>query len=443
MATLSTLSIASTIRLAKFVGFMIILQSVTPLAAVAQAETLSLAQSLGSSGFLTQKSIASKTEASKSISPNRPEQSSQLYAQTQPTSIDLSNWMGQLSSLIANRPLKQIVMPGTHDSGMYKNMLPADYAKNQNLDFKGQLDKGVRFFDFRAGYFVQGCGSGAFQDPRNGGECWSCPAGFNRTWDAVTASTACSKSWTGPFSTATYIRKWYGTGWQSAVGRATECLNNILGSQDYYLYGHGTNPSYVVDVKVADALTDMKTWLDAHPKEIVILKVTSLDPNLSSFFGKYLPSTMIYNSTSTPVQNLTPSQLYSQGKRVILVGDVGLKTDSVLESVGYKSSTDGIEDANIMVTYLDKELNRVRPSGTSGTADDKMFEFSAVLTPNGEGHTTVPANPQDLAKKFNPTVEDKIKNGTWKGRALNIVTVDYVDISNVADAIVRANWTVP
>ena len=47
-----------------------------------------------------------------------------------------------------------------------------------------------------------GCPTGTFFDPRNGGECWSCPSGFNRTWDPVHWGTACSKSWAGPFSKA-------------------------------------------------------------------------------------------------------------------------------------------------------------------------------------------------------------------------------------------------
>ncbi|MCF8199262.1 MAG: hypothetical protein K9J42_10875, partial [Sulfuritalea sp.] len=35
------------------------------------------------------------------------------------------------------------------------------------------------------------CPSGAFPDPRNGGECWSCPGGYTRSGAAVTASNAC------------------------------------------------------------------------------------------------------------------------------------------------------------------------------------------------------------------------------------------------------------
>ena len=37
------------------------------------------------------------------------------------------------------------------------------------------------------------CPKGSFLDPRNGGECWSCPAGTNRTAYGVNSSKACSK----------------------------------------------------------------------------------------------------------------------------------------------------------------------------------------------------------------------------------------------------------
>lgn len=38
------------------------------------------------------------------------------------------------------------------------------------------------------------CPEEAFTDPRNGGECWSCPEGFNRTANAVTGKNACVKT---------------------------------------------------------------------------------------------------------------------------------------------------------------------------------------------------------------------------------------------------------
>lgn len=41
------------------------------------------------------------------------------------------------------------------------------------------------------------CGSGKFLDPRNGGECWSCPSGYDRTIHAVTSGSACAKHTSG------------------------------------------------------------------------------------------------------------------------------------------------------------------------------------------------------------------------------------------------------
>jgi hypothetical protein len=49
-----------------------------------------------------------------------------------------------------------------------------------------------------------GCKSGYFTDPRNGGECWQCPSGYYRTLDAVDWSTACAKAILGPFSFAKF-----------------------------------------------------------------------------------------------------------------------------------------------------------------------------------------------------------------------------------------------
>jgi hypothetical protein len=53
-----------------------------------------------------------------------------------------------------------------------------------------------------------GCAGGTFLDPRSGGECWSCPSGYIRTLDPVTAGTACAKDLLfGPWSRATFHQK--------------------------------------------------------------------------------------------------------------------------------------------------------------------------------------------------------------------------------------------
>jgi hypothetical protein len=53
-----------------------------------------------------------------------------------------------------------------------------------------------------------GCPGGTFHDPRNGGECWSCPSGYMRTLAPVTAGDACAKDLIfGPKSSATFHKK--------------------------------------------------------------------------------------------------------------------------------------------------------------------------------------------------------------------------------------------
>lgn len=39
---------------------------------------------------------------------------------------------------------------------------------------------------------ISRCSSGEFWDPRNGGECWTCPAGYNRNANPVTDGAACT-----------------------------------------------------------------------------------------------------------------------------------------------------------------------------------------------------------------------------------------------------------
>lgn len=63
-------------------------------------------------------------------------------------SINPSQWMTDLRATIGNKKLHEIYIPGTHDSGSWAlGSIPL--AKTQNLDIKGQLEQGVRYFDLR------------------------------------------------------------------------------------------------------------------------------------------------------------------------------------------------------------------------------------------------------------------------------------------------------
>jgi hypothetical protein len=62
-------------------------------------------------------------------------------------------WMGELADAIGQRPLRQVVIPGSHDAGTYAtfNILQG-LAQAQNIDITGQLNRGSRYFDIRAAY---------------------------------------------------------------------------------------------------------------------------------------------------------------------------------------------------------------------------------------------------------------------------------------------------
>lgn len=70
---------------------------------------------------------------------------------------DHARWMENLWNTIHNRYLWQIVMPASHDAGMYELTLPE--ARTQDLSVREQLKGGVRYFDFRPAYDNSGDGT--------------------------------------------------------------------------------------------------------------------------------------------------------------------------------------------------------------------------------------------------------------------------------------------
>lgn len=74
--------------------------------------------------------------------------------------IDRSKWMSKSLSRLGNQPLRNIVMPGSHDAGMYtaQNCTPvvdsAGRTVTQTNDFTGQLNAGIRYFDIRPLYVL-------------------------------------------------------------------------------------------------------------------------------------------------------------------------------------------------------------------------------------------------------------------------------------------------
>jgi|GEM_PF-6577978 len=90
-------------------------------------------------------------------------------------SQDFSAWMGQNNDTIGDIPLNLLAIPGSHDSGTYtinilSKLTPDNptsllshfapnvgtaWSRSQGLDFLGQLNAGIRYFDIRALYLHQ------------------------------------------------------------------------------------------------------------------------------------------------------------------------------------------------------------------------------------------------------------------------------------------------
>lgn len=62
---------------------------------------------------------------------------------------DRGSWMEDTLEGIKDRRLSEIVLPGSHDAGMYETTVPQLAARTQDADLYGQLQAGVRYFDLR------------------------------------------------------------------------------------------------------------------------------------------------------------------------------------------------------------------------------------------------------------------------------------------------------
>jgi hypothetical protein len=78
---------------------------------------------------------------------------------------DRDQWMAGMSDVLGPRLLKQVIIPGSHDSGTYDfwNEGAAPYAQAQDVDLTAQLNAGIRYLDIRAGYDCGEAGGGGVQ----------------------------------------------------------------------------------------------------------------------------------------------------------------------------------------------------------------------------------------------------------------------------------------
>ncbi|MGH7986799.1 MAG: hypothetical protein ACREQX_11020, partial [Candidatus Binataceae bacterium] len=79
-----------------------------------------------------------------------------------PGPVSYENWMRDLAPVIGQRPLRQVVIPGSHDAATYgpwPDAITQGLAQAQDLDITGQLNAGSREFDLRFEYRDYGNGN--------------------------------------------------------------------------------------------------------------------------------------------------------------------------------------------------------------------------------------------------------------------------------------------
>lgn len=304
------------------------------------------------------------------------------------------SWMADLASTIGNRPLCQIALPGTHDSGTYDITAVSTIAPEQDLS---QWVNAV---------YALGLSG------------------------LVAAEVIAGWSKTQPVS----------IGQQLEAGIRYFDLRVVLSGSDYWVC-HG-----MYSCKIDDVINDVKNFVDQHPKEIVILDFN----HLYQMSGKALNQSLIQKMTAAFGNKMapnslgptvTPNSLWDQGYQIIvLYADADTVTAyNQLWPQGAISSP--WPETTDMQTLQSKLNNNIDERSLS-----QLFVLQGILTPDGGmiGKGLLPGYPgsiKSLANEVTPTVCQWLQQ--WASRPINIVIVDWFNCvgTQYVDLVVNINLT--
>ncbi|KAI0853092.1 PLC-like phosphodiesterase [Daldinia vernicosa] len=186
-----------------------------------------------------------------------------------------------------------------------------------------------------------------------------------------------------------------------------------------------------------DYLGPIKTWIDAHPNEVVTLLLTNPDAIDITKYGDAFTSTGLDSYVFTPDTTLglddwpTLGDMISSGKRVVVFMDYNMDTSKVpyiLDEFAYYFETpfDPTEDI-LSGCGID------RPSGVS--ADGRMFLANHNRNVEVLPDVLIP----DLVEASNTNSVESIteQTDTCKssyGRVPNVVLLDYVSLGDTIQA---------
>lgn len=289
-----------------------------------------------------------------------------------------ASWMNDMSSQIGTLPLRSVVMPGTHDSGSYgitaTSAFSADVTKYPWLSY---------LLNLHLASWIVG----------------PIAAGWAKAQDIAVGS-------------------------QLAAGiRYLDLrLNPYISVGDLYI----VHSKY--SVPVTQVLSDVSTFLQQNPNEIVILDFNHLydmgdsdHAKMMGYLESYLGPFLLPN-TFTPQSTL--NSIWAQSGRVIVMYD----DKTQVQQSSYLWSQDRISspwpnttDSAELFEKLDSTLATAPP--------DKLFVLQGVLTPDGStvaaGMVGSPSSLQQMAQTVTPQVISWLRQQV--GRGVNIVIADWFE----------------
>ncbi|XP_077988547.1 PI-PLC X domain-containing protein 3-like [Glandiceps talaboti] len=299
---------------------------------------------------------------------------------------NFSDWMSALPPRLSSEPLKNIAIPGSHNSFSYcidtrSNVAPGtpDTIRNlvsvfgggakdivhkwsvtQSLTFKQQLDSGIRYFDLR--------------------------------------------------------------------------LSTCDGTNEIF-FVHGLYAG-----KVMDGLTEINEWLVNHPKEMVILDFNHLYKMTEYHHTQLLQQFFqLFNGKICPcvdLESCTLNMLWENKWQVIAIyhNEVVMKNPRIWPANMIVSVWPNTAEAPKMVNLLEAHHTR-------GRDPNKFHVTQGVLTPNG---TTILGNiARDLKSVCAPVatrnLQFYLKNKKIGAKGVNIVIADFIEMCEFVPTVLSLN----
>lgn len=344
--------------------------------------------------------------------------------------MDYSNWMAEMAGQIRLRPLRQIALPGTHDSGTF--------GITGESDISPDAPEVIRKADEVLG---KTGGLGAAEELTD-------ILGAGGLLSAVLLGLAGGTAQSALRSvTAAYAR--------AQSKSITDQLTAGIRVLDLRVFRRGADPSGIWIVHsmysfpLRGILEQIRSFLLTHEHEIVILKFgTNVGGSIDQAASQEL-LTLIEDALGELIAphdlgvNVTPGYLWTQNRRVVIVfrGEC-LNTWTAASPLVWPGDVidsrtslgvNGTTDLATLKSSLDKKISEIRRT-------DKLFELGIGLTPDLEMILLNASSSlkEQCAAKATPA-GIKWVTDEWSNKGINIFSVDFYELADTVEAAIQIN----